>query len=501
MISLPNTPQAIAKQLHTVKQAHTQLCQDSRQLKSGDIFVAFSGDVQDGRQYIDAAFKLGVCAVLAEANGLENFLIPNATYHHKIIAVNNLKHVLGDIASEFYNKPSDYLDVIAVTGTNGKTTVVNCLAQLLEHLQHQPCAILGTLGAGLYGQALHTGLTTPHASQVHTVLSQAVSHYAGSAVIEATSIGLKEGRLNGVAIDIAAFTNFTQDHLDYHHTMSEYAASKRLLFDWGSLHTAVINIDDSFGSELFINLQKKRPLLNIITTGIHTRSADIYATDIQMLNEGMQSFTVHYQSHCYPMTTAMLGDFNISNLLTVIGCVLALKINISTIVAVLTQLNTITGRMQMINTDCKHLNAPLVYVDYAHTPDGLLKALQALTPLAHRRGGKLHIIFGCGGNRDTSKRSLMGKIAHQYADYICITNDNPRNEDPNTIAQQVALHAPNAHIELDREKAIQQTITHAQHQDVILIAGKGHETNQIIQGQVHIFSDIVCAKTVLNRLY
>jgi UDP-N-acetylmuramyl-tripeptide synthetase len=488
----------IAKQLRSIGTKQAQLCQDSRKIREGDIFVAFSGDTHDGRHHIEAAFQLGACMVLAEASGLEKFLTPNIKAH-QVIAVDNLKHALGHIASAFYAYPSQSLEVIGVTGTNGKTTVVNYLAPLLEQLQQKPCAILGTLGAGLYGHAKPTGLTTPHASQVHSVLATAVSAGAGSAAIEATSIGLQEGRLNGVAIDIAAFTNFTQDHLDYHGTLSAYAAAKRALFDWSSLHTAVININDELGLELFTHLQTTRPALRIISTGVNNLAADLNASDIKVLSNGTQSCTLHYQNQCYTLLVPVLGAFNIDNILTVLGCLLALNYDLTQIIPLLPHLNHTVGRMEVVKTT--QPQTPLVLVDYAHTPDGLLKALQALRPVAQARGGKLHIIFGCGGNRDTSKRPLMGAIAQTHADYVCITTDNPRDESPEAIAAQIAVAAPNASIQLDRYQAIQQVIQSANINDVVLIAGKGHETTQIIKGHSIPFSDVLSAQNILNNIH
>ncbi|MEN9912290.1 MAG: hypothetical protein RI956_734 [Pseudomonadota bacterium] len=501
-LHLFDSPLHIAQQLRCIAHTQTQLCQDSRLLKTGDIFVAFSGDIHDGRHHIATALKSGVCAVLAEAEGLEAFLTPDVVSNQmikmiQIIAVNNLKQALGGIADAFYNHPSQVLDVVAITGTNGKTTVVNYLAQLLEQLQQKPCVVLGTLGAGLYGKALSTGLTTPHASQVHTVLAQAIKAGAGSAAIEATSIGLQEGRLNSVAIDVAALTNFTQDHLDYHGTMAAYAAAKRSLFDWVSLKTAVINIDDALGVDLVSSLQTERPTLRLITTGL-TPTADLYTSDITILANGMQSFILHYQQQQYVITIPLLGIFNISNILTVLACLVALSYDLALVINLLPHLKGTPGRMEVVKI--ADLQIPLVLVDYAHTPDGLLKALQALQPVAHRRNGKLHLIFGCGGNRDASKRPLMGTIAHQYSDTVCITNDNPRDEDPETIAVDIATGIPDILIELDRSKAIKQIITQANINDVILIAGKGHETTQIIKGHSFIFSDVSCAEQILSTL-
>jgi UDP-N-acetylmuramoyl-L-alanyl-D-glutamate--2,6-diaminopimelate ligase len=531
-----NTPAFIADivaQLHRANHApiHApanpapQLRQDSRAIQAGDVFVAFSGDVHDGRSHIATAIQAGASAVLAEAQGLAAFVDvantannplnnvlnnplnnpPNKALNAApIIAVENLKQALGAIADAYYQHPSSQLDMLAITGTNGKTTVVNYLAQLLQALQHKPCAVLGTIGAGLYGAAKTTGLTTPHASQVHAVLAQALADGAGSAAIEASSIGVQEGRLNGVAFKVAAFTNLTQDHLDYHGTMAAYGAAKRALFDWPGLQAAVINIDDAFGVELLEYLQRMRPTVQRITTSIRSVSntAGLFASDMRILPNGSQAFTVHYAGKAYPASLPALGAFNIQNSLTVLGCVLALGYDCGAAVAVLSGLQGVAGRMQRIEgvstTPTPTPLVPLVLVDYAHTPDGLMQALQALRPVAQARQGRLHVVFGCGGNRDAGKRPLMGAIAQQYADVVTITNDNPRHENPADIAAQIAAAAPTARLELDRATAIAHAIQSAAPNDIVLLAGKGHETTQTIGEQVLPFSDAQHAQAALR---
>jgi UDP-N-acetylmuramoyl-L-alanyl-D-glutamate--2,6-diaminopimelate ligase len=490
-MTISATLQTVIAQINCSAPASAVLRQDSRAVKSGDVFVAFSGGVHDGRDYIDAAFKAGASCVLAEAVGL--------THHHaRIIAVADLKQQLGSIASAFYGRPSVQLDCVGITGTNGKTTVAHYVAQLLQALQNKPAGIIGTLGAGLLGNAPNTGLTTPHASEVHRVIADCAMQGAGSVVLEATSIGLEEGRLNGVAFKVAAFTNLTQDHLDYHGDMRAYGEAKRRLFDWAGLKAAVINIDDSFGADVYSNLQHTAPELNCITTGFK-HGAMLRASDVHVQADASQTFTVTYQGRTYSAQLAALGSFNVHNALTALGCVLALGYDAQQAIALLPQLHAVAGRMQVVTTaahsDASH---PLVVVDFAHTPDGLLQALQALRPVAIERGGALHAVFGCGGNRDATKRPTMGAIAQQYADYITITNDNPRDEDAATIAAQVAATAPRAMIELDRATAIKNAIQNAQPADVILIAGKGHEATQTIAGLVTAFSDVAQAQAALE---
>ncbi len=476
--------QIIAGQLRTLAPRGAMLRQDSRAMLANDIFVAFTGDVNDGRKFIDAAVKAGASAVLADSH---EFKAPNS----RTITVHNLKQSLGFIAHEYFGKPSDQLTCIGVTGTNGKTTVTYWLAELLEKLQGKPSALLGTLGAGLLGDTVATGLTTPHASDVQRFLAQVLSKGAGSACIEATSIGLEEGRLNGVAFRVAAFTNLTQDHLDYHSSMAAYGEAKRQLFNCKSLQTAVINIDDAFGAQLSENLQAKRPKLQLITTGL-TEKANLSASHISTQGDASQSFTLHHDGKRYAAQLPALGQFNVANALTAAACCMALGYDLEAIVAKLTQLKGVNGRMQKVGDE------PLTVVDFAHTPDGLLQALQALKPVALARQGKLKVIFGCGGNRDASKRPLMGQIAQAHANEVVVSNDNPRDEAPADIAAQITAGAIKATVILDRAQAIAQTILAAQVADVILIAGKGHETTQIVAGEVHEFSDALHARAALN---
>jgi UDP-N-acetylmuramoyl-L-alanyl-D-glutamate--2,6-diaminopimelate ligase len=485
--------QNVIAQINRSAPTSAVLRQDSRAIKSGDVFVAFSGDVHDGRDYIDAAFNAGASCVLAETIGLTN-------QHPRVIAVSDLKQQLGYIASAFYGYPSTQLDCVGITGTNGKTTVAHYTAQLLQALQSKPAGILGTLGAGLLGTAPSTGLTTPHASDVQRVIANCVTQGAGSSVIEATSIGLEEGRLNGVAFKVAAFTNLTQDHLDYHGDMLAYGEAKRRLFNWADLQNAVINVDDAFGADLYSSLEHADPQLKFITTGF-SPAAMLRVSDVCVQADASQAFTVSYQGRSYLTQLAALGQFNVQNALTALACVLALEYDAQEAIALLPQLHAVAGRMQVVSTAAQASALhPLVVVDFAHTPDGLSQALQALRPVANERGGALHAVFGCGGNRDATKRPVMGAIAHQHAERITITNDNPRDEDANSIAAHIAVAAPDARIELDRAAAIAHAIKNACHSDVILIAGKGHETTQTIAGVVTAFSDVAQAQAVLDAL-
>lgn len=486
-----NNTAALAQQLRDWAPLGAQLRQDSRAVQAGDVFVAYSGGVHDGRSHIKAAFAQGASAVLADAQGY-------TSNHSRVLLVADLKHALGHIAHHYYGKPSQQLACVGVTGTNGKSTVTHWVAHMLQNLQAKPAAVLGTLGAGLLGHTHDTGLTTPHACDTQLFLAQAASLGAGSASIEASSIGLVEGRLNGVSFGVAAFTNLTQDHLDYHGDMAAYAQAKRSLFDWEGLHTAVVNVDDTTGAQLARELSVQRPELNIITTGIDL-SAQLTASAITPQPDASQRFTVHYQGHSADACLPALGAFNVANALTAIGCCLALGHSLNEVLKQLPFLTGVAGRMQVVG-DAAHSHQPLVVVDYAHTPDGLEQCLQALRPIAIARKGALHALFGCGGDRDASKRPLMGAVAQRLADIITITNDNPRSEDPSVIAAHIASAAPKARIELNRAAAIQQAVFNAAAADVILIAGKGHETTQTIAGVSQPFSDVAQAQAALSNL-
>jgi UDP-N-acetylmuramyl-tripeptide synthetase len=504
--------QAVLQQLRRYAPQGAALRQDSRAVKVGDVFVAFSGDVHDGRDFIAAALKAGASCVLAEARGLV-LHAPLAC----VIAVTDLKRLLGHIASAYYGQPSHVLDCIGITGTNGKTTVTHYTAQLLQALQGKPAGIIGTLGAGVLGAASSTGLTTPHASDVQRVLAQCAALGAGSACVEASSIGIVEGRLNGTRIRVAGFTNLTQDHLDYHGDMASYGAAKQALFDWAGLAGVVINTDDAFGAQLLKQVQATRPALRCISTGFGA-SAALRASGMRTLPDASQQFQLHFEGKTYASQLHALGAFNIHNVLTAVGCALALGYACADAVALIPRLIPVTGRMQRVLGADQSANPstdqapdstlspqqPLVIVDYAHTPDGLEQALLALRPVAQARGGQLHVVFGCGGDRDASKRPLMGAAALRLADRITVTNDNPRSEAPEAIAAQILENAATfaqvvATVTLDRAVAIAQAIARAAANDVVLIAGKGHETTQTVAAISLPFFDIEHARTALSH--
>jgi len=386
-----------------------------------------------------------------------------------------------------------------VTGTNGKTSTTWWLTQALNHLKGaDACAVIGTLGTGVVSSLASTGMTTPDAvllqSQLRTFADQKVSYVA----MEASSIGIEEHRLDGTQVRVAVFTNLTQDHLDYHGDMTAYGQAKARLFAWAGLQSCVINIEDPFGAELAQSLQDKS--LDIWTCSRWGGTGRIQARQVMSAHAGL-TLDIAEGEQVVPLQTALIGDFNIDNLLGVIAVLRALGYDLPAAVQACSQLLPVPGRMQMIPV--VGANLPMAVVDYAHTPDAVAKALQALKNVAAQRQGQLWCVMGCGGDRDPSKRPLMTRAAEQVADQVVLTSDNPRSEDPVHILEQMSLgmRSPlDARVIVDRALAIEKILSEAGPADVVLIAGKGHEDYQDIGGVRHPFSDIEHAQRVLQRL-
>ena len=469
-----------------------QLHIDSRQVKQGDGFFAYPGLTQDARQYVAQALSQGASACLVEAKSIEQF--PWMQNETRVGVYTDLKKACGPIADAYFESPSQHLQMLAVTGTNGKTSTAWWLSHALSRTG-QRCAVVGTLGMGEAHQLHNTGMTTPDPLQLHAQLRQWVDDGVKACAIEASSIGLSEHRLTGTRLKIAIFTNFTQDHLDYHGDMVSYWAAKQRLFDWPGLKAAVVNLDDPVAALLMAHL-KLRPEVKVWTVSMQA-PADVMAQQVQTVADGVQ-FNVVEGNNSVPMRSQALGDFNVLNLLGVIAALRDLGFSLQQAVDACHDLEAVPGRMQRVG----RAHQPAVVVDYAHTPDAVDKALQALRPWAHARGGRVMCILGCGGNRDTSKRAPMARMAEQGADLVCLTSDNPRHEDPLHILAQMrqGLKHPEEAMQLvDRGQAIAQVIALAQAQDVVLIAGKGHETYQDIQGVMHGFSDVDHAELALHK--
>ncbi|HRN31696.1 MAG TPA: UDP-N-acetylmuramoyl-L-alanyl-D-glutamate--2,6-diaminopimelate ligase [Comamonas denitrificans] len=451
-----------------------QLRTDSRHVQPGDIFIAWPGAAADGRAFVAQALAHGAAACLVEHDGSADFAFADA----RIASFTGLKAITGSLAAQWLGHPAQALRIVAVTGTNGKTSTAWWLAHALPR-----CAMVGTLGVGLPPHFTSTGMTTPDPVLLQTEFAKFIAAGAEFAAIEASSIGIVEHRLAGTAIDTAVFTNFTQDHLDYHGSMDAYWQAKAQLFDWPGLRVAVVNVDDAQGRALAQTLAP-RCALEVWTVGLQ-HPARLMAVDIAHTAQGM-AFTVVEGQQRQPMQTALIGQYNISNLLGVLATLRGQGHSLAQAVAACASLQPVPGRMQQIAV----VGQPLVAIDYAHTPDALVQALAALRPLAQARGGRLCCVFGCGGNRDARKRPLMGAAAEQGADQVLVTSDNPRLEDPQAIVADIlAGMRPQTPYELDRAAAIAQAIAQADARDVVLLAGKGHEDYQDAQGHKRPFSD------------
>jgi UDP-N-acetylmuramoyl-L-alanyl-D-glutamate--2,6-diaminopimelate ligase len=486
-----------------------RLCLDSRQVQSGDVFVACQGSRVSGQAFIGDAVNRGAAAVLYEAGAISS-VRPEPVEGQDIsmmgcdrlspidipmLPVPGLAGMLGDIANLVYGRPSEKLSVIGVTGTNGKTSVSQWITQALFALDRR-CAVMGTLGNGFPDQLKESPNTTPDAIAVHSGLAGFVAQGATACAMEVSSIGLDQGRVNGVTFDTAVFTNLSRDHLDYHADMSTYAAAKEKLFATPGLKTAVLNLDDPFGLELAQMLQGKLHTIGYSLGSASTKNTDeiLFAEHLQMTAAGVQFVT-----EGVTVSAPVIGRFNVSNLLAVFGSLRALGIDAAHAATALASLTPPPGRLQTVAGSNQKVQ-PLVVVDYAHTPDALDKALSTLREIASTRGGKLVCVFGCGGDRDAGKRPMMGAVAERLADQVIVTSDNPRGESPEHIAAQIVAGMQSTPlVELDRARAIGNAIAAAHVNDVVLLAGKGHESYQEVAGVKHPFSDIEIAQRILEQ--
>jgi len=497
-------PHLLISHLRDITSANARVSADSRQIQAGDIFFAYAvghgNALRDGRHYIAAALANGAAAVIFDpTDGTADKYLD----HPQCFAVENLATVAGNLCSEWYGYPSKQMKIIGVTGTNGKTSVTQWLSQVLNDANHRT-AVLGTLGAGFPGELIQTGYTTPDAPLLQTQLKALLDAGAQQVAIEISSHALDQDRISGLNVHIAVFTNLTQDHLDYHGTMEEYAQAKAKLFQQPMLRYAIINFDDAFGRELATKL--------LVTGGPkvwgYALNADafsgfekfgnqlkrIYAKDTVLTPSGYQS-----QFNCDGIGSgtvqlAVLGEFNLSNCLAVWTVLLAQDFSSQAATERMAKLSPVPGRMELIHLGkTQRSEGPLIVVDYAHTPDALSKALGALHPMASQRGGKVWCVFGCGGDRDSGKRSQMGCVAQEFADYIIITSDNPRSEDPVSIIAMIQAGMSKELIQIqtipDRAAAIMAAVRHADIKDIVLVAGKGHESTQEINGKKFDFSD------------
>ena len=491
------------------------LVADSRRVRAGDAFIAWPGHAVDARRFVADALAAGAAACLIEAEGAEAFgfeaVADAAAGDAAVGSLTGLKAAAGEVAAGFMGRPSDSLSMLAVTGTNGKTSTAWWLAQALGALGRR-CGVVGTLGVGepprgtadgtdatLPAAVVSTGLTTPDPVTLQASLRRFVDAGFEACAIEASSIGLAEHRLAGTAIEVALLTNFTQDHLDYHRSMDDYWQAKARLFDWPGLRAAVVNIDDPRGRELAQALQAS--VCECWTySAAGSSAARLVAFDVRRSDDGL-GFEVREQGGGKAaVATRLIGDFNVANLLAVIGGLRSLGVTLADAAAACAALLPVPGRMQRV-AGPGAAAAPQVVVDYAHTPDALEQALRALAPWAQARGGRLWCVFGCGGNRDASKRPLMGAAAARLADRVVVTSDNPRDESPEAIVAAVmagTAGGASAEAIVDRAQAIGHALHRAGPHDVVLIAGKGHEDHQEIAGMKRPFSDAALAGSLLH---
>jgi len=464
-----------------------QLSADSRALAHGDVFIACPGKISDGRRYIAAAIEQGASAILMHVEHAKDW--QTADYSVPLLAVVGLNLRLGELADFWYEKPSATLKVLAVTGTNGKTSCVDWLSQALRQ-DGQKVGVIGTLGVTYPDGKLVKGhLTTPDVISVHRTLADMRDAGAEYVAMEASSIGLDQGRMSHVRIHAAGFTNLSRDHLDYHGTMQEYEAAKAKLFAWPGLRYAVLNLDDPVGVRL-----SKKVSCQVLTYSIskQTNTAALTASELNTTSEGIAFILKDPHEHIDVQSRA-LGAHNVSNLLCVAGLLHSLGWSLAKAGRALSTLGPVDGRLERVPSLLSDVATPLVVVDYAHTPDALERVLRTLRTQAQARQGQLVCVFGCGGDRDPGKRPIMGAVAQKLADRVFVTSDNPRNEIPASIIASVIAgipgDAPHVRMIEDRAQAILEAILSASASDVVLVAGKGHETYQEVRGVRHDFDD------------
>jgi len=471
---------------------------DSRKVKAGDLFFATRGVETDGRKYVSDVINVAA-AVLCEA--------PYDSKFANDFEVANLSFRKGEVASRFYGVPSSDLNVIAVTGTNGKTSISHYLAQALTALG-QLCGVVGTLGAGIGDNLAEIGMTTPDAIDLQRWLFIMKGQGATAASVEASSHGLVQGRLNGTKINLAIFTNISRDHLDYHKDFDTYAAAKKKLFTWPALKNAVVNLDDELGEALALDLNQAPSIdasskenlaadpkwVKCMTYSLYRPEADVHCTSI-LYNEVGISALVAYRGKVLPFRSSLLGEFNVSNLLAVIATLLSQGEEFSRALSVVSQLRNVKGRMDVLS----RVGKPTVVIDYAHTPDALKNALLAIKQ--HARG-RVICVMGCGGDRDRGKRPLMGEISGRLANQTIVTSDNPRTEEPHAIIDDIVCGFDAqavVSIEVDRTIAIEKALKEAGLDDLVLIAGKGHEEYQDVNGQKLPYSDYRVVENYLSE--
>ena len=460
----------------------SDISNDSRHVKKNSIFLAYPGIHTDGRKYIAEALKKGAKAIVYEKKNFTWQKSWDAPHY----GINDLKNNEGEIAHIFFKEPSKELLTIGITGTNGKTTCAYWISEI-QNLLGKKTGLIGTLGYGHKKLKPHA-YTTPDAIFNHRILKEFKTEKIKSVVMEVSSHALSQGRVNGILFDVAVFTNLSRDHLDYHLNFKNYFDAKKKLFHFPSLKVAVINIDDAYGKKLKLSLVQNKT--KVITYGI--KNGDIRASHIEY-SLSSTTFQLITKKETYKVKAPIVGEFNVYNLLAVISGLVGSGLPIQKVIKQVSHISQVPGRMERLGTKL----TPQVFIDYAHTPDALKKALGTLKDQTE---GKLVCVFGCGGDRDKGKRKEMAEAASDLADTNFITSDNPRSESPKKIISEISRSMSGAYkIEIDRHKAIFKAIEQAKKQDIILIAGKGHETYQEINGVRYPFSDKKYVKKALKK--
>lgn len=443
---------------------------DSREVRRNWVFVALAGRSHDGHDFIDQAIADGAVAVLAER--------PVRSARVPVIVVDGLRRRLGDIAHRFYQEPTASLSMIGITGTNGKTSTCQYVAQSLDFLGKR-CGIIGTNGQGLWGALQETLNTTPDVIRLHRELARQLEQGGRFSAMEVSSHGLDQNRVAGVRFKTAVFTNLSRDHLDYHGTMQAYGDAKWRLLQWPGLEHAVVNLDDAWVRGHLDSIVAGQ----VLTYGSHPK-ADIRILEFNCHPAGLDA-KVSTPWGATELNLPLLGQFNLSNALAAFGVLLSEAVPLSTAARVISNVRPVKGRMEML----RPRGGPSVVVDYAHTPDALEKALRACRDHVQ---GRLGVIFGCGGDRDRGKRPEMASAAEQGADFVVATDDNPRSEASTDILNDVLSgfrSLDKVTVIADRRRAIFDTLSRCSADDVVLIAGKGHEAYQEVGGVRHHFSD------------
>jgi UDP-N-acetylmuramoyl-L-alanyl-D-glutamate--2,6-diaminopimelate ligase len=546
----PSLHQWALDQLTALKVPITRLVTDSRSIQRGDTFVAYPGEKTDGRQFIAQAIAQGANAVIWESQHFawdQDSQVPN-------LGVSDLRHKAGWLADAVYGIPSEKLWVVGITGTNGKTSTSHWIAQALSETGKK-CALIGTLGNGFADALQASANTTPDAIRVHGLLAEFLRDGAQAVAMEVSSHALSQGRVNGVRFDVAMLTNLSRDHLDYHGDMQSYAAAKRKLFDWQQLKYVVLNLDDAYGVELAEQLQdaaspspqssegttshsaspskndgqaagypasgrggereKQHSIPEVIGYGLSDAALQlatrlglrmVYGNLLEMTGQGLR-LAVHSSWGAAELDSALVGRFNAANLLGALAVLLVSGTALGEAAQSLGRAQPVAGRMQRLGS----VQQPTVIVDYAHTPDALEKVLLALREaclepgetVSAAAGGRLICVFGCGGDRDRGKRAMMGRVAEKFSNFCIVTSDNPRSENPREIIAEIVsgMNEENHEILVDRAAAIQSAIRLARQSDTVLIAGKGHEDYQEINGVRHPFNDVSVAQQALKTFH